>query len=118
MTVMLIGNKSDLASKRAVSFEEGQQFAQQHGLIFLETSAKTAGERLEGRGLFFSLRFPKDHVEEAFLSTAEHIYGKIVRGEFDVTNESYGIKIGRAPQSGTSGSSSSGGSVGSSGCCG
>merc|ERR1711982_183087 len=30
MTVMLIGNKSDLASKRAVSFEEGQQFASEH----------------------------------------------------------------------------------------
>ena len=25
-----------------VSFEEGQQFAQEHGLVFLETSAKTA----------------------------------------------------------------------------
>jgi small GTP-binding protein len=45
MTVMLIGNKSDLAAKRAVSFEEGEQFAAQHGLIFLETSAKTAGKR-------------------------------------------------------------------------
>jgi len=42
MTVMLIGNKSDLASKRAVSFEEGQKFADENGLIFLETSAKTA----------------------------------------------------------------------------
>ncbi len=44
MTVMLIGNKSDLSAKRAVSTEEGLQFALQHGLIFLETSAKTAGE--------------------------------------------------------------------------
>lgn len=42
MTIMLIGNKCDLHSKRAVSFEEGEAFAREHGLIFLETSAKTA----------------------------------------------------------------------------
>ena len=42
MTIMLIGNKSDLEHRRAVSFEEGQQFATEHGLVFLETSAKTA----------------------------------------------------------------------------
>ena len=42
MTIMLIGNKSDLEHRRAVSFEEGQQFASEHGLVFLETSAKTA----------------------------------------------------------------------------
>ena len=42
MTIMLIGNKSDLEHRRAVSSEEGQQFAQEHGLVFLETSAKTA----------------------------------------------------------------------------
>ena len=39
---MLIGNKSDLANKRAVSREEGESFAQKNGLTFLETSAKTA----------------------------------------------------------------------------
>ena len=39
---MLIGNKCDLENKRAVSREEGESFAKQHGLTFLETSAKTA----------------------------------------------------------------------------
>lgn len=39
---MLIGNKCDLAHRRAVSREEGEQFAKDHGLIFLEASAKTA----------------------------------------------------------------------------
>jgi Ras-related protein Rab-2A len=96
MTVMLIGNKSDLASKRAVSVEEGQQFAQEHNLIFLETSAKTA-----------------DRVEEAFLSTAEHIYQKIVKGEFDVSNESYGIKIGKKGAV----NAAPGNAPNSSGCC-
>ena len=42
MTIMLIGNKCDDDDKRAVTFEEGEAFAKQHGLLFLETSAKTA----------------------------------------------------------------------------
>lgn len=40
--VMLIGNKSDLESRREVKKEEGEAFAREHGLIFMETSAKTA----------------------------------------------------------------------------
>jgi len=39
---MLIGNKMDLDSKRAVTTQEGEDFARKHGLSFLETSAKTA----------------------------------------------------------------------------
>lgn len=77
MTIMLIGNKSDLHNRRAVSTEEGEQFAKEHGLIFLETSAKTA-----------------HNVEEAFINTAKKIYEKIEQGVFDVSNESYGIKVG------------------------
>jgi GTPase SAR1 family protein len=42
MTIMLIGNKCDLAHRRAVSTEEGEQFAKENGLVFMETSAKTA----------------------------------------------------------------------------
>lgn len=42
MTIMLIGNKCDLAHRRAVTTEEGEQFAKDHGLIFMEASAKTA----------------------------------------------------------------------------
>ena len=40
--IMLIGNKADLDSRRQVSTEEGERFAKENGLIFLETSAKTA----------------------------------------------------------------------------
>ena len=80
MTIMLIGNKSDLDQKRQVSFEEGQQFANEHNLVFLETSAKTAA-----------------NVEEAFVGTAKEIYKKIQEGVFDVSNESYGIKVGSQP---------------------
>lgn len=42
MTTMLIGNKCDLEGTRAVSREEGEQFAREHGLIFMEASAKNA----------------------------------------------------------------------------
>lgn len=42
MVIMLIGNKSDLDHRRAVSYKEGEQFAEQNGLVFLETSAKSA----------------------------------------------------------------------------
>ncbi|KAE8736197.1 GTP-binding protein yptV4 [Hibiscus syriacus] len=99
MTIMLIGNKSDLAHRRAVTTEEGEQFAKEHGLIFMEASAKTA-----------------QNVEEAFIKTAATIYTKIQDGVFDVSNESYGIKVGYGgipgPSGGRDGSSSQGG-----GCC-
>jgi Ras-related protein Rab-1A len=39
---LLVGNKSDLASKRAVTFEQGKDFAESIGIEFLETSAKNA----------------------------------------------------------------------------
>lgn len=42
MVIMLIGNKVDLNHRRVVTTEEGQKFAQDNGLIFIETSAKTA----------------------------------------------------------------------------
>ena len=42
MTIMLIGNKCDLDARRQVSFEEGERLAKENGLIFTETSAKTA----------------------------------------------------------------------------
>jgi small GTP-binding protein len=40
MVIMLIGNKSDLDHRRAVSYKEGEQFAEQNGLIFLEVRCR------------------------------------------------------------------------------
>lgn len=88
MVIMLIGNKrygssiidmpfntcftiySDLESRREVKKEEGEAFAREHGLVFMETSAKTAA-----------------NVEEAFINTAKEIYEKIQEGVFDINNE-------------------------------
>jgi len=55
MTLILLGNKSDLEN-REVSYEEGKEFADENGLIFLETSAKNNSK-----------------VSDAFLLTAEAI---------------------------------------------
>mmetsp|Transcript_35599 Transcript_35599/g.60574 ORF Transcript_35599/g.60574 Transcript_35599/m.60574 type:complete len:251 (-) Transcript_35599:618-1370(-) len=87
MVIMLIGNKNDLEHRRAVSTEEGKAFADKHGLIFMETSAKTAY-----------------NVEQAFINTAEEIHGNIESGKIDVTNESYGIKVGMSAGGGAGGS--------------
>jgi Ras-related protein Rab-2A len=62
MVITLIGNKSDLESRREEKREEGEAFAREHGLIFMETSAKTAS-----------------NVEEAFINTAKEIYEKKLR---------------------------------------
>jgi Ras-related protein Rab-2A len=102
MTIMLIGNKCDLAHRRAVSTEEGEQFAKENGLVFMETSAKTA-----------------HNVEDAFINTAAKIYQKIEEGIFDVSNESYGIKVGYGGSAGAgAGAGGGGASVQRSACCG
>jgi GTPase SAR1 family protein len=46
LSMILIGNKSDREDRRAVSREDGEAFAQEHGLSFLEVSAKS-GENVE-----------------------------------------------------------------------
>jgi small GTP-binding protein len=63
---ILIGNKMDLVSQRAVSAAEAQEFADQNGLKFFETSA------LSG-----------DRIEDAFLETAREVYHKFVDGKID-----------------------------------
>ena len=53
---LLVGNKSDLETKRAVQFETAKEFAESLGIEFLETSAKNA-----------------TNVEKAFHTMASHI---------------------------------------------
>ncbi|XP_030525546.1 ras-related protein RHN1-like isoform X2 [Rhodamnia argentea] len=42
LVMALVANKSDLDPKREVQNEDAEQFAQENGMFFIETSAKTA----------------------------------------------------------------------------
>ena len=75
--IVLVGNKIDLEENRAVSYDEGSEFAIKNGLIFEETSAKT------GQG-----------IEEIFLKSAKEIAKKMEENYYDLNSEICGIKRG------------------------
>ncbi|XP_062089390.1 ras-related protein RHN1-like isoform X2 [Humulus lupulus] len=52
MVMALVANKFDLESSREVDKEEGEEFAQENGMFYMETSAKTAENINE---LFFEI---------------------------------------------------------------
>lgn len=74
--MVLVGNKSDLDQKRSVTFEEGEQFANHHDMIFLETSAKTGA-----------------NVDNIFLATANIIMQKINDGSINPQNKTNGVQV-------------------------
>ena len=86
--IFLIGNKCDLEAQRDVTYEEARQFAEENGLMFVESSAKTG-----------------DGVEEAFLETARKIYQNIQDGSLDLNAAESGVQH---KPSGSGGSGSSG----------
>ncbi|XP_020208189.1 ras-related protein RABA4d [Cajanus cajan] len=65
--VMLVGNKSDLSSIRAVPIEVARDFAKQEGLFFLETSA-----------------LDSTNVESAFLGLLSQVYRTVSRKHIPV----------------------------------
>lgn len=77
MVITLVANKTDLDSRRTVSKEEGESFARENGLIFVEASAKTS-----------------TNVEEAFRNTAQIIYNKVKEGSIDISSETCGVRMG------------------------
>lgn len=58
---LLVGNKSDLTDRRAVTYDEAKELADSLGVDYIETSAKTA-----------------TGVEESFTKMTKSIKGKIV----------------------------------------
>eukprot|EP00186_Timspurckia_oligopyrenoides_P002165 CAMPEP_0182445154 /NCGR_PEP_ID=MMETSP1172-20130603/3384_1 /TAXON_ID=708627 /ORGANISM="Timspurckia oligopyrenoides, Strain CCMP3278" /LENGTH=211 /DNA_ID=CAMNT_0024640873 /DNA_START=72 /DNA_END=707 /DNA_ORIENTATION=- len=77
MTIILVGNKSDLDHRREVPREQGEAFAKEHGLLFIETSAKD-----------------NINVDDAFMQTASAIYEKVKEGTLDLNSEQHGVKLG------------------------
>lgn len=73
--MVLVGNKVDDESNRQVSTKEGEQFANEHGMTFFETSAKT--------GL---------KVQDIFEHSAKEIAKRLKHGEYDLEEDDSGIK--------------------------
>ncbi|KAJ3305220.1 Ras- protein Rab-2-B [Kappamyces sp. JEL0829] len=82
---ILVANKCDQESKRQVSREEGMEFAKRHGLLYIETSAKSG-----------------KNVEELFTTLAQEVFRSLNLGrdisqysDADIKKlESHGVKVG------------------------
>lgn len=73
ISIMLIGNKSDLGTLRAVPMEDAEEFAQRENLFFMETSALEA-----------------TNVESAFFTVLTNIYRIISKKSLTATDEGTG----------------------------
>jgi len=99
IVIALAGNKVDLASKRTVEIEESQAYSEENGILFMETSAKTAA-----------------NVNELFVAIAKKLPkprpgSQVVGGGKEPSN----VNISNSqPANNSSGSSGGGGG----GCCG
>ena len=80
IVLTLVGNKSDLCGRhtgsRRVKRQEGERFADTHGLLHVETSAKTG-----------------ENVTEAFARTALAVLERVRRGEVDVRDSASGVRL-------------------------
>ena len=80
LLICLVGNKTDLEDKRVISRVDGEKFAEDNGLLFFETSAKSG-----------------KNVEELFNQCTTEIISRIEKGLIAVDASNSGIKIGVAP---------------------
>jgi len=76
ISLILIGNKSDLTS-RQVSYDEGLDLASKYNMLFIETSAKSSF-----------------NVDNAFYKLTQHIYNIIKSDNLHLINSNNGIKLG------------------------
>ena len=64
--IVLVGNKADLKDKREVTFLEASKFAQEHDILFVETSALTG-----------------DGVDDVFMKLAKTVLNKVEEGSIE-----------------------------------
>lgn len=76
ITIILIGNKTDLDSSREVSTDEGKEFANNNNIAFFETSVMTF-----------------ENINLAFLSLIDQINNKIINKKIDITNSKNNIHL-------------------------
>ena len=74
---IVVGHKADKEAERAVTTREGAHFAEQHGLRFVETSAKTG-----------------QNIEEAFLMISRDVYKMLGQGTIAPVEGWQGVKTG------------------------
>lgn len=76
IVIALAGNKLDLANNRAVPYEEAKTYADECGLLFMETSAKTAANVMD---IFTSIakKLPKNEANETNTSRGANLSNNV-----------------------------------------
>lgn len=82
LQVIVLGNKVDLEGSRAVTREEGEEWAKEHGVGFMEVSAKVP-----------------QGIERPFIEMSRQVLRKIETKAIDVREE-LGIKATEDPKEG------------------
>jgi len=78
VVVAFVGNKVDMPEARKIQSTEGENYASEHGLFFIETSAKTA-----------------ENVSELFMKIAKQLPS--IQRQKDINPGPYGPKPGSTP---------------------
>jgi len=95
IVIALAGNKVDLATKRKVEVEEAQSYADENGILFMETSAKTAANVNE---LFVAIakKLPKTQAPNNRPSSARLTIQPIDQSD-QSTNNKKNVKQNKGP---------------------
>ncbi len=74
---VLIGNKIDLDNERIITYEQGEKYAKNNGMLFFEVSALTG-----------------ENIDNCFISSIKNISERIKKGLINLSNPNCGIKLG------------------------